>query len=63
MFIVLTAKWHLGPFTFDNRTNLTRVDYGAAVKLEITYIDKVACANLTLTFIAAPNFDFALRKL
>ena len=45
------------PIAFDSRA------YGAAVKLEITYTGGVPRANLTLTSIAAPSFDFVLRKL
>ena len=37
--------------------------YGAAVKLEITYIGEVPSANLTLTSITAPSFDFVLKML
>ena len=45
------------PIAFDSRV------YGAAVKLEITYTGEVPRANFTLTSIAAPSFDFVLRKL
>ena len=51
----------LKPFTFNSGAILSRVDYGAAVKLEIVYIDEVS--YLTLTSTAASSFDFDLRQL
>ena len=52
----------LRPFTFNNSAILPRVDYGAVVKLEITYSSEAPWTYLTLTSIRAPNFDFALKK-
>ena len=51
------CKMAFRPIAFDRRV------YGAAVKLEITYTGEVPRANFTLTSIAAPSFDFVLRKL
>ena len=39
IIIVLTAKWHL--HLTNNGSMLLRVDYEAAVKLEMTYIGEV----------------------
>ena len=51
------------PFAFNNGAILQRVDYGAAIKLEITYIADVPWVYLTLTSISAPIFDFVLNLL
>ena len=49
---------------FNNGAILSRVDFGAAVKLEeITYISEAPWANLTLTSITVPSFDFVLKNL
>ena len=50
-------------FIFSNGAILPRGDYGALVKLEVTYIGALPWAHLTLTSITAPSFDFVLKKL
>ena len=47
----------LWPFTFINDENLPHVDYGAAVKLKISYTDEVCLAYLTLSSITASSYD------
>ena len=42
---------------------ISRADYGAAVKLEITNTEKETGANLILTSITALSFVFVLKKL
>ena len=49
------------PFTFNNGQISQSVNFRAAVKLEITYIDEVPGAYLTLASIKVPSFDFFLK--
>ena len=49
------CKMALRPFTFSKGAILPRVDYEAAVKLEITYIGEVPWIYLTLTSITVPS--------
>ena len=49
--------------TFNIGWNLPHVDYGIAVKLEITNIGEKPRANLTLTSITLPSFVFIFKKL
>ena len=55
--VVLTAL-ALKPFTFNKGEIFPRVEFGVAVKLQITYIGKRHWGNLTLTSIAALIFYF-----
>ena len=57
------CKMATRPFTPNSSAILARVDYGAAVKLEITYIYEVPLANLTQRSITEPSFDFVIKAL
>ena len=59
----MTAKWNLGHLPLSAEQFYLRVKYGAEVKLEIIYSGEVYCANLTLTSITLPVYDFGLKKI
>ena len=61
--IVFTVKWHLGDLHLTNSTILPRVDYGAAVKLEITYTGQVTWAKFDNDIYNSSKFDFVLKFL
>ena len=56
------CKMALRPLPINNGAILPHVDYGATVRLEITYIGEVPWAYLTVTFITAQSFGFVLKK-
>ena len=57
------CKIALRPFTFNNSAILRHADYGAAVKLEITFMGEVPRANFTLKLITVPRLYFAVKRL
>ena len=59
------CKLALRSFTFNNGAILPYVKYGAAVKLEVSYIGEVPGANLTLASICLllPRVMFAIVDL
>ena len=48
--------------TLNNSATLPRADNGATLLLQKVYIHEVHWANLTLTFIMLPHFDFLLKS-